>query len=202
MCGNGIKDLGEQCDDGNAINGDTCDNNCTVPACGNRIVDPGEQCDDGNASNGDTCENNCTTPRCGNGIRDAGEQCDDGNLTNGDGCESNCIFTPPPAPICGNGSAEPGEQCDDGNGIDFDACDNHCSTQNACNNTVRRINTSDPGAVLSMHCSVLARPGDDGGIAITAQGSSPSSTSLPDLLCWSATGSLGRNEFQSAHSGR
>jgi len=44
-CGNGMLDPGEQCDDGNTINGDACDINCTVPACGNGIIDPGEQCD-------------------------------------------------------------------------------------------------------------------------------------------------------------
>src|SRR5512143_3296989 len=61
-CGNGIVDPGEQCDDGNTTNGDTCDTNCTMPRCGNGVVDPGEQCDDGNTTNSDGCENNCTAP--------------------------------------------------------------------------------------------------------------------------------------------
>src|SRR4051812_30993373 len=74
-CGNGKADPGEQCDDGNAVNGDTCDINCTTPGCGNGVVDPGEQCDDGNAVNGDTCDINCTAPDCGNGVVDPGEQC-------------------------------------------------------------------------------------------------------------------------------
>jgi len=60
-CGNGVLDPGEQCDDDNNINNDTCDDNCTAPRCGNGIVDPGEQCDDGNPISGDGCENNCTT---------------------------------------------------------------------------------------------------------------------------------------------
>jgi cysteine-rich repeat protein len=29
-CGNGIRTQGEQCDDGNAINGDGCSSNCTL----------------------------------------------------------------------------------------------------------------------------------------------------------------------------
>ena len=29
-CGDGFLDVGEECDDGNLINGDGCDNNCTV----------------------------------------------------------------------------------------------------------------------------------------------------------------------------
>jgi cysteine-rich repeat protein len=89
-CGNGFVDPGEQCDDGNLVNGDGCEANCTLPACGNDVLDPGEQCDDGNLVNGDGCEANCTLPTCGNGILDPGEQCDDGNTTNGDGCDSNC----------------------------------------------------------------------------------------------------------------
>jgi len=59
-CGNGTLDPGEQCDDGNIANNDTCDDNCTAPRCGNGIVDPGEQCDDGNTITGDGCESNCT----------------------------------------------------------------------------------------------------------------------------------------------
>jgi len=59
-CGNGIVDLGEQCDDGNATNGDACETSCTLPVCGNGIKDGGEQCDDGNATNSDGCDNNCT----------------------------------------------------------------------------------------------------------------------------------------------
>jgi len=34
MCGNGVIDPGEQCDDGNAINGDACEADCTLPGCG------------------------------------------------------------------------------------------------------------------------------------------------------------------------
>src|ERR1700754_4698761 len=48
-CGNGKVEAGEQCDDGNAVDGDGCEKNCTSPACGNSIVDLNERCDDGNA---------------------------------------------------------------------------------------------------------------------------------------------------------
>jgi cysteine-rich repeat protein len=89
-CGNGKIDPGEQCDDGNWVDGDGCESNCTLPACGNGIRDVGEQCDDGNSVGGDGCESNCTLPACGNGIRDVGEQCDDGNSANGDGCSAAC----------------------------------------------------------------------------------------------------------------
>jgi cysteine-rich repeat protein len=59
LCGNGITDPLEQCDDGNGINGDGCDANCTRTGCGNGIVTDGEGCDDGNLRDGDGCDANC-----------------------------------------------------------------------------------------------------------------------------------------------
>ena len=120
-CGNGILDPGEQCDDGNNIDGDGCDANCTPTACGNGIHTAGEDCDDGNTVSGDGCDSNCTFPRCGNGVTAGTEQCDDGNAVDGDGCDSNCTHT-----ACGNGVVTTGEECDDGNLVDGDGCDANC----------------------------------------------------------------------------
>jgi cysteine-rich repeat protein len=58
-CGNGALDGPEQCDDGNAVDGDGCDSNCTVTSCGNGIETAGEDCDDGNTANGDGCPSTC-----------------------------------------------------------------------------------------------------------------------------------------------
>jgi hypothetical protein len=47
FCGNGVADatrVAEACDDGDEVEGDECDSNCTFPACGNGIPDPGEAC--------------------------------------------------------------------------------------------------------------------------------------------------------------
>jgi cysteine-rich repeat protein len=76
ICGDGIVESPEACDDGNMANGDGCSNMCTVESgwscsgttsictpiavCGNGIVESGEACDDGNMSNGDGCNNTCT----------------------------------------------------------------------------------------------------------------------------------------------
>jgi cysteine-rich repeat protein len=49
----------EECDDGNLVDGDGCDSNCTETACGNGIVTGNEECDDGNLINGDGCESDC-----------------------------------------------------------------------------------------------------------------------------------------------
>ncbi|HZJ62923.1 MAG TPA: DUF4215 domain-containing protein [Kofleriaceae bacterium] len=131
-CGNGRMDPGEVCDDGNSINGDGCDNNCTRTACGNGVMTAGEGCDDGNQTNGDGCDNNCTRTACGNGIMTAGEACDDGNQTNGDGCERTCVVT---SVTCGNNVVDAGEACDDGNRTDGDGCDSNC-TVTACGNGI------------------------------------------------------------------
>ncbi|MEM4259640.1 MAG: dockerin type I domain-containing protein [Candidatus Woesearchaeota archaeon] len=110
ICGNGIRDLGEQCDDGNTNDGDGCTELCTEePVCGNGNIEVGEFCDDGNKVNGDGCSafcvvdagwicieepSECVYPVCGNGIVEAGEACDDGNQNNNDACYNNCQQNP------------------------------------------------------------------------------------------------------------
>lgn len=61
VCGNGVLESGEQCDDGNTQSGDGCSALCTVetPVCGNGNVEAGEQCDDGNTIPGDGCDASC-----------------------------------------------------------------------------------------------------------------------------------------------
>ena len=91
VCGDGVIDAGEQCDD--AGESATCDDDCTFAVCGDSTlnVSSGELCDDGNTTGGDGCSAACTPEFCGNGVVDGlGEQCDDGNNTNGDGCDATC----------------------------------------------------------------------------------------------------------------
>jgi cysteine-rich repeat protein len=83
-CGNGRIDPGEECDDGNQVNGDGCQVTCRLPRCGDGIVDVGEECDDGNASPFDGCTNACTV--CDNSVVTAPEECDDANTDNHDDC--------------------------------------------------------------------------------------------------------------------
>lgn len=61
FCGNGMREAGEQCDDGNTFNGDGCSAGCRLESadCGNGIKNIGEECDDGNINYGDGC-----TPMC------------------------------------------------------------------------------------------------------------------------------------------
>ncbi len=118
-CGDGVVDPGEECDDGNLIDTDTCTSTCEPATCGDGFVQPGEGCDDGNLDANDACEPDCQLPGCGDGVVQGGEECDDGNMTETDGCTSLCK-----KPVCGDGFQQAGEQCDDGNGITTDACVN------------------------------------------------------------------------------
>jgi cysteine-rich repeat protein len=58
VCGDGVL-RGERCDDGNLMDGDGCDSNCTATACGNSVQTLGEDCDDGNLTEGDGCSSEC-----------------------------------------------------------------------------------------------------------------------------------------------
>src|SRR4029079_400679 len=116
ICGDGIldADVGEECDDGNFVNTDSCKNDCTNNVGGDGIEGPGEECDDGDTDDHDTCRNNCELNVCGDGvILRRREQCEDGNTVNHDGCSDDCLSCP--NIICGDGIPEGAEQCDDGN---------------------------------------------------------------------------------------
>ncbi|MCB9568047.1 MAG: DUF4215 domain-containing protein [Myxococcales bacterium] len=133
VCGDGVLDAGEECDDGaaNGTDRSVCDTDCTVKGavCGNGVEESGEECDDGNLDPGDGCDENCMTeamdPVCGNGVLEEGEACDDGNLDDDDGCQSDCTETPPGE--CGNGVQEWDELCDDGNLVNNDGCESDCT---------------------------------------------------------------------------
>ncbi len=122
-CGDGRVNVADEvCDDGNDVEGDGCDSNCTVSACNNGVVAGDEVCDDGNAIEGDGCDSNCTVSACGNDVVGLDEACDDANDVDGDGCDSDCSLTG-----CGNGIVTKNEGCDDGNDVDGDGCTNACA---------------------------------------------------------------------------
>lgn len=60
LCGDGVEDDGETCDDGNTISGDLCSAACQDEFCGDGIVSGDEWCDDANSAAGDGCTPTCT----------------------------------------------------------------------------------------------------------------------------------------------
>ncbi|MDP4007690.1 MAG: hypothetical protein Q8P68_00695 [Candidatus Peregrinibacteria bacterium] len=66
LCGDGIIDTGEACDDGvnNGTGPSECRADCTLPYCGDGIQDLTEDCDDGilNGTPDSTCSISCDTP--------------------------------------------------------------------------------------------------------------------------------------------
>lgn len=66
LCGNGVVELSESCDDGNRRAGDGCSDVCLAETCGNGVVDVarGEECDDGVAFvSRDGCSSGCQLER-------------------------------------------------------------------------------------------------------------------------------------------
>jgi cysteine-rich repeat protein len=129
VCGDGILESPEECDDGNTKSGDGCSDGCKTEFCGDGVVNNStETCDDGNTTSGDGCSADClteTSEKCGDGVVQPPEECDDGNATSGDGCSDGCKTE-----FCGDGVVNNNtETCDDGNTTSGDGCSADCLTE-------------------------------------------------------------------------
>jgi len=93
-CGNGVVDVGEGCDDGEANGpGKACNGVCAPNVCGDGDQGPQEDCDDGaNNADSNSCKTDCTNNICGDGRVGPGEGCDDGNQNDDDECGNNSSF--------------------------------------------------------------------------------------------------------------
>ncbi|PIR53345.1 hypothetical protein COU76_01595 [Candidatus Peregrinibacteria bacterium CG10_big_fil_rev_8_21_14_0_10_49_10] len=131
ICGNGLLENREECDDSNRRDNDGCNSTCLleIGICGDGVVQSllGEQCEQ--STHNATLPYTCSRCRfvslyCGNGEIDAGEECDDGpqNSTSPDAlCRPDCSLS-----RCGDGIIDSAEICDDGNRINNDGCDRYC----------------------------------------------------------------------------
>lgn len=121
VCGNGMLEASEMCDDGNMAAGDGCDATCRREAyCGDGTTNGDEVCDDGNNVSNDGCRSDClSNEECGNGIVDyaKGEVCD-GSAMCAEDCRS--IIG------CGDGTVTAPEECDDGGTMRWDGCGADC----------------------------------------------------------------------------
>ncbi|MFO0593098.1 MAG: EGF domain-containing protein [Polyangiaceae bacterium] len=153
VCGDGILEAPETCDDTGTTSGDGCsedcqeepgwrcfgaglsscseidecetmEDNCAADAtCFNTFGAFYCVCNAGFSGDGTTC-----TPGCGDGVKSATENCDDNNFLAGDGCSPSCTIEP--GWICmGEGPAS----C-----VDIDECAKgayDCPANNVCVNT-------------------------------------------------------------------
>jgi cysteine-rich repeat protein len=65
VCGDGLVEGDEECDDANADDSDECLSTCKAATCGDGLVQAGvEECDDGNTFDKDFCSNACAKVPC------------------------------------------------------------------------------------------------------------------------------------------
>jgi len=114
VCGDGVVQAGEECDDGEANADDAaCTSACATNMCGDALLHVGvEECDDGEANADNApCTASCTTNVCGDSlVLEGEEECDDGEA-NADSaaCTAACTIN-----VCGDGLVLEGvEECDD-----------------------------------------------------------------------------------------
>jgi cysteine-rich repeat protein len=105
VCGNGFKEQGENCDDGNIYNADGCTSSCNIQF--------GWICSGSSPSS-------CIINPCGNGIMDSGETCDEGS-------NNNVICVPGYGETCTYCDANCQEQS-----ITDEPCDNACTDDEIC----------------------------------------------------------------------
>jgi len=145
VCGDGVVEGDEACDDGNQDNTDGCLNGCVLASCGDGFVQVGvEACEDGNAIDTDGCVN-CQLARCGDGFVHFGQEaCDDGPANSDaiyDGCTESCT----PGPRCGDGKLNGPEDCDDQNTDPSDGCLAGCVEATSCRQVLEHAPTAKTG---------------------------------------------------------
>jgi len=165
VCGDGVPDPGEACDDGNQVDNDACTNACELAKCGDGIAGPGESCDDGNQVNTDGCTNVCELPKCGDGAVQAPEACDDAGESAS--CDEDCTLV-----SCGDGNlnAAAGETCEPAYVVD-DTCAEDCKRVRAFDAGLQHICMVDLDDTL--HCWGSGVHGQPGHGATTDLGNEP-----------------------------
>ncbi len=123
VCGDGVVEGDEACDDANDDETDDCLSTCELASCGDGFVQADvEDCDDANDDDSDACPSSCLAASCGDGfVWEGMEECDAGGEAAD--CDDDCT-----AVACGDGNVneEAGETCDDMNDDNTDECIDTC----------------------------------------------------------------------------
>ncbi|CAI2382778.1 unnamed protein product [Moneuplotes crassus] len=152
-CGDRIRGLLEQCDDGNNNSSDSCASDCAqesywtcqrentthpdqcIENCrnGRRFNSLSTYCDDSNNIPGDECSSICTV--------ESGNICSGGSSADKDICEK----------YCGNGKIHLDEVCDDCNFDSKDRCNSECSVEDGwiCNG-----GSQNSSSICRLKCTV------------------------------------------------
>ncbi len=176
LCGDGVVDADEACDDG-AENGDDapCTRECQL-ACGDGVVQAHEGCDEGPANGTDaaSCKADCT-PFCGDGVvaEAHGERCDAGAAN--DDRHGRCTTTCLPA-VCGDRAPHGTEACDGSEGCLPTCALDACAAAQVAAGPDQTLVLRGDGVVLGAGHG-LGLPGLDPGVHPT-----PQALALPPLV--------------------
>lgn len=148
VCGDGVLDDGELCDDHNILGGDGCAFDCQAVEADWLCSTPGQPC--------------VSTVECGDGRITGSETCDDRNVEDGDGCTSTCQLvvgwscalpgTACSAAACGDGIVAGAEQCDDGGSAAI-GCDANCRLETITTSVAPTSTTSGSTTVDHYACA-------------------------------------------------
>ena len=165
-CGNGRVEPGEDCDDGNTVDADSCG----YPLCLNKgtlacnVDSDGDGTNDFVDTNGNTARDAGEEICCGNRNVDKGEDCDSADPFMN--CSAFCLLqgniNHPPFAVCGNGVVETGtngtEECDDINNVNGDGCSNTCILEGATMTVKGKSVCGDGRVGFGEYCEVCLDP--------------------------------------------
>jgi hypothetical protein len=160
VCGNGVVEGSETCDDGNNSNCGSCNATCSGPGTGATCLfgngcSTDNDCASGQCGTDDlvSSQNTCQ-PRCGDGLKEGTEACDDGNTLTCGTCNASCsgagsgtcaagtgctvgadcasgTCASGVCQGCGDGVVQSGESCDDHNTSACGTCNATCDGEPA-----------------------------------------------------------------------
>lgn len=147
VCGNGILELDEQCDDNNTANFDGCSSTCLKEhaccfTCDVAGTNRSGCYSDTSYATQMACENYATNTLCPDNYNGTFVSA---KLTVNGSCATDCD-----GPVCGDGNLDAGEECDDGNIVPGDGCARVCELEYAC---CRQCLNSTTNETVSTSCA-------------------------------------------------
>lgn len=171
-CGDGAPGAGEQCDDGNVVDGDGRSPSCAIdpgwtctgepsacaPICGDGVVVGLEACDDSNTENGDCCSSTCELEPSTSVCRAAVGDCDVAETCTGSSATCPVDLDAPDGTICDDGmSCTPSSACSGGACIGVPPVCGDGVVQNPCEQCDLGAQNGQPGSGCTSSCNASGR---------------------------------------------